>query len=138
MISVSRVGGRRSDDTRVHTSRAQSGMFDSRDAPHGLHECGPRLSLLCKHASPFSRDLVEPATPLGGLFDPGAPDPSTLLEAIEQRIERIDVERQLAAGPRVDQLTQFVAMAGPRVEHPEGEPLRGTLLSLAVDNAGGA
>ena len=56
-------------------------MVLSRDAPHGLHECGPRLSVPYKHASPFSRDLVEPATPLGGLFDPGALDPSTLLEA---------------------------------------------------------
>src|SRR3989442_14096004 len=135
-ISVSRVGERRSDDNRVHTSRAQSGMFDSRDAPHGLHECGPRLSLLCKHASPFSRDLVEPATPLGGLFDPGALDPSTLLEAIEQGIERIDVERQLASGSRLDQPAQVVTMPGPRVEQREDEQLRGSLLQLAVECAG--
>jgi hypothetical protein len=54
-------------------------MFVSRDASHGLYECGPRLSLLCKHTSPSSRYRVEPATPLGGLFDPAALDPSTLL-----------------------------------------------------------
>ena len=70
-------------------------MFVSSDAAHGLDECCPRLALLGQYAAPFPGHLVEPAAPLAGLLDPGALDPSALLEAIEQRIERIDVERQL-------------------------------------------
>jgi hypothetical protein len=98
-------------------------MFPSRDAPHGLHEGGPRLSLLDKHAPPFSRDLVEPAAPLAGLFDPDPLDPSTLLEAIEQRIQGIDVERELTAGSGMDQLAQFVAVPGSRVQQREDQQL---------------
>src|SRR6266542_858000 len=115
-ISFSRVGDSRSGDNRGRTCSAQSGMFVSRDAPHSLYECGPRLLLLCKHTSPFSRDVVEAAAPLVWLLDPGTLDPSTLFEAIEQGIEEIDVECELAAGPCVDQLTQFVTVPGPRVE----------------------
>ena len=43
------------------------------------------------------------------------------------------MERQLATGPRVDQLTQFVAVSGPRVEQREDEQLRGALLQLTVE-----
>src|SRR5687768_14786130 len=126
MISASRLGEIRKEDNRVRTSRAQSGMFVSGDTPHRLHECRPRLPLLRKHAPPFGRDLVEAAAPLVGLFDPRALYPSTLLEAIEQGIERIDMERELAAGPRVDQLTQLVAMPRPRIEQREDEQLSGS------------
>src|SRR3954466_10151798 len=101
-ISFSRVGESRSGDNRERTCSAQSGMFVFRDAPHSLYECGPRLLLLCKHTSAFSRDVVEAAAALVRPFDPGTLDPSTFFEAIEQGIERIDVERELAAGPRVD------------------------------------
>jgi hypothetical protein len=104
-------------------------MFVPCDALHSLYECGPRLSLLREHASAFSGDLVETATPLGGLFDPGALDPFTFLEAIQQGIERIDVKRKLAAGPRVDQLAQFVPVSRPRVEQRQNEQLRGALFN---------
>src|SRR5687767_10967297 len=108
-------------------------MFASGDTAHGLHERRPRFPLLGKYPAPFSRHLVEPAAPLAGLFDPGALEPSALLEAIEQRIERIDVERQLAVGPCVDQLTQLVAVPGPRVEQRQDEQLRGASLQLAIE-----
>src|ERR1700730_15710263 len=110
-------------------------MFVSRDPPHGVDKGGPRLWLLSKHAPPFSRDLVEPAAPLVGLLDPGAPDPSPLLEAIEQRIEGIDVERQVAARPCVDQLAQLVAVPGPGVEEREDEQLRRSAFQLAIERA---
>jgi hypothetical protein len=111
-------------------------MVACRNAPDGLDERGPRLSLLCEHAPAFGCDFVEAAAPLAGLLDPAALDPSTLLEAVEQRVKRIDVERQLAAGSRVDQLAQFVAVTGPRVEQRENQQLRRSFLQLAVERAG--
>src|SRR6185503_16680769 len=102
--SASRAGGRPSGASRARTSRFHSGIFLTRDPPHGFHELGPRLSRLREHAPALRRDLVEPAAPLAGLLDPGALDPPTFFEAIEQRIEGVDVELQLAAGPGVDQL----------------------------------
>ena len=76
---------------------AWQGQACSRDAPHGFDECGPRLPLLREHAPPFGGHLVEPAAPLVRLLHPGSLDPSALLEAVEQRIERIDMERELPA-----------------------------------------
>src|SRR5262249_38875607 len=117
-ISNSRVGDRRSDDSRSRTSRAQSSldMFASRHAANSFDERVPRLSLQRENAPSVGSHPVEASTPLPGLLDPRALDPAALLESIEERIEGIDVERKLAAGPRVNQLAELVAVAGPRVE----------------------
>src|SRR2546422_64782 len=138
-ISLSRVGESRSDNNRVRTSLVQrveeSGMFASGHSPHGLHERRPGLLLLCQHAFPISRQLVEAAAPLVWLFDPGTLDPSALLEAVEQGIEGIDVECELTAGPRVDQLPEIIAVARPSLEDGEDQQLRRSSLQLAVKRA---
>src|SRR5262245_28794665 len=121
-MSLSRVGDRRSDDKRLRNSRVHSalrassdgvdglGMFASRDAFHGFNECIPRLLLFREHAAALGRQLIEPAATFAGFLHPAALDPFTLLEAIEERIERIDVESQGATRPGLDQLAQVVAM----------------------------
>src|SRR5688572_10939266 len=160
-ISLSRVGESCRDDKRERTSFAQralsdassfgvegpalsdallagvegSGMFISRHSPNGLHERGKCFLLQGKHAAPLSGDVVEAAAPLVGLFDPGALDPSTLLEAIEQGIEGINVECQLATRPRVNQPAQVVAVPGARVEQREDEQFSRSALQLAVEGA---
>src|SRR5687768_12529525 len=108
-------------------------MFASRDAADGLDECLPRLQLLGEHAATLGGDLVEASAPFVGLFDPGAPDPATLLQAIEQWIQGIDVERQLSVGSRVDQLAELVAVPGARLEQREDQQLRGSSLQLTVE-----
>jgi len=107
-------------------------MFASYNAPHSLDKRCPRLPLLSKHASAFSRHLVEPAAPLVRLLDPRAPDPSALLEAIEQRIQGIDMERELTGGPRVDQLAQFVSVSWAWIEQREDEQFGRTPFQLTV------
>jgi hypothetical protein len=91
-------------------------MFVSCDALNSVYERRPGLALLSQHAPTLRRDFVEAAASLVGLFDPGPLDPSTLLEAIQQGVEGINVKRDLAAGARVDQFTQLIAVAGSRVE----------------------
>src|ERR1051325_5507585 len=135
-ISASRAGERLSGDNRGRTYCVQSGMFVSRDAPHSFHECCPSLPLLSKHTPSFSRDPIEPASPLLGFLDPRALNPSTLLEAVEQGIEGINVKCQMAAGTSVDQFAKLVAVAGPGVKHGEDEQLGGSPLQLAVERAG--
>src|SRR5215831_14880205 len=134
-ISASRAGERRSVDSRGRTCWVQSGMFVSRDALHSFHECRPRLALLGKHAPSFSRDPIEPPPPLLRFLDPRALDPSALLQAIEQRVEGINVECQMAAGARVDQFAQLVAVARPGVKQGEDEQLGGSPLQLAIERA---
>jgi hypothetical protein len=96
-------------------------MFVYQDALNSVYERRPGLPLLSEHAPTLRRDFVEAAASLVGLLDPIALDPSTLLEAIQQRIERINVKRYLAAGSRVDQLVQFIAVARSRVEQRKDE-----------------
>src|SRR5687767_4208363 len=115
-ISASRVGERRRPDKRGRTCCVQSGMFVSCDELNGVYERRPGLALLSQHEPPLRRDVVEAAASLFRLFDPGPLDPSTLLEPIQQWIERIEVKRDLAAGARVDQFTQLIAVAWSRVE----------------------
>src|SRR5215813_8148581 len=100
-------------------------MFVSCDALNSVYERRPGPALLSQHAPTLRRDFVEAAASLVGLFDPGALDPSTCLEAIHQGIEGIDVEGDLAAGVGVDECTQLIGVAGSRVEKWKDEHLRG-------------
>ena len=73
-------------------------MFASSYATDGLHERFPGFALLSENFSAFGRHAVVTPPPLALLFDPRALDPPALLEAIEQRIQGIDVKGQLSAG----------------------------------------
>src|SRR5262249_17004121 len=130
--SASRPGERRNVDRRGRTCSAQSGMFVSRCAPPSLDECFPCLLLLSQDASSFRSDLVQAAAPLLGLLDPSALDPSALLESIEQGIKRIDMECEPPAGTGVDQLTQLVAVTGPRIKQCKDKQLGRSSLQLPI------
>jgi hypothetical protein len=77
-------------------------MLVSRDTADGLHEGGPGSSLLREHAPPFRREPVDAAATLVVFLDPGPPDPPTLLKAVQQRVQRVDVEFQLTTRPCLD------------------------------------
>src|SRR5688572_20744656 len=115
-MSASRSGFKRSGASLARTSLCQSCMVGSRDPAHGLDERLPRLDLCAEHAATLGGDFVESAPPFAGLLDPGSLDPASFLEAIQQWIQRIDVERQEPARADVDQFAELVAMAGLRVE----------------------
>src|SRR6185503_20085610 len=72
-----------------------------------------------EHLLAVGGDAVIAAPPLPGLLHPASLDEAALLEAIEQRIQRSDVEGEHPAGPRVDQLAQVVAV--PRLMFDERE-----------------
>src|SRR5512139_3944995 len=114
-MSASRSGFKRNGASRARTSLCQSCMFGSGDPAHGLDERLPRLHLRREHAVTVRRELVEPAPPLAGLLDPGSLDPPAFLEPIQQRIQRIDVERQQPARTEVDQLAELVTVARLRL-----------------------
>src|SRR5262245_7469253 len=103
MISASRVGRSRSVARRCRRSPFQSGMIDSRDEAHRLDERFPGLALAGEDAPALGREAVEAAPPLAGLLDPAAAQPAALLEAVEQGVERRDVELQPPVRPRLDQ-----------------------------------
>src|SRR5262245_10563001 len=111
-------------------------MFGSCDLADRLDERGPRLALPREHAASLSRDFVVAPSPLARLFHPRALDPRALFESVEQRVQRVDVEGELAARARLDQLAQLVAMSRAGVEQREDQQLRRAFLQLAVQGAG--
>src|SRR5262245_7278425 len=110
-------------------------MLGLGDAPHRFDEGRPGALLHAQRLPAGRRDPVVAAAALRGLFDPSAPDEAPRLEAIEQRIERGDVEGERAAGPRLDQLADLVAMAGPVLDEGQDEQLRRPLLELPVERS---
>jgi hypothetical protein len=91
-------------------------MFFSRDQPDRLDERIPGFTLARQHAAPVGGKAIEASAALAGLFDPGPFDPAALLEAIEERIQGIDVEDELASRTRFDQLAQLVPVPRPRIQ----------------------
>src|SRR5262245_12917018 len=112
MISFSRDDDRRSDARRGRMCGFQSGMFPSRDEAYGLDEVVPGSALSGQYALTGRCQAIEAAPSLARLLDPRPLDPAALLEAIEQRIERVEVEHQPPARLRLDQLGQFIAVSG--------------------------
>src|SRR5262245_5305343 len=110
-------------------------MFISRHPPDRLDEGVPGLPLLDKDALALRRQPVEAAATLIGLLDPRPLDPAALLEAVEQRVERIDVKLQLSARARLDQLAQVVAMPRAGIEQREDEQFSRAAFQLAIERA---
>src|SRR5687768_1997127 len=133
MISFSRDDDRRSDAKRERMCGVQSGMFASRHLSNRFNELIPSLPLSQQHTLTGGRQPIETAPALAGLLDPCALNPPALLEAVEQWIERIEVEHQPAAGLHLDQLAEFVAMPGSGLQHRQQEQFGGSLLQLAVE-----
>ena len=63
-----------------------------RYAGNGFDELAPVPSLCRQHPAAFGREAIVSATALAGLLDPASFDPPTLLQSIEERVERRDVE----------------------------------------------
>jgi hypothetical protein len=96
-------------------------MFDSRNAADGGHEVFPALLLRMEYLAPLGGQAVIPAAPLVGFFHPLSLDPTLGFEAMEQRIERGDMEGEGAAGADLDQLRDVIAMTGPGFEKRENQ-----------------
>ena len=93
----------------------------------------PGLALSRQHALTCRRQPIEAAPALARLLDPRPLDPAALFEAIEQRIERIEVEHQPAVRPRFDQLAKLVAVPGSGLQHGQHEQFGGPFLQFSVE-----
>ena len=92
--------------TAAAGARQGSDMIHRRDEPHRLDEILPGAALALQHAPAFRRQAVEAAAALARLFDPPALQPAAFLEAIEEPVERRDVEFELAVRAALDLLVQ--------------------------------
>src|SRR6185295_18819338 len=99
--------------SRCRISGFHSGTFGPRYAIDCRDEFCPAASLRSQNLAAVASQFVETAAALPRLFNPAALNPSTLLKAVQQRIERRYVELQHAVGTRLDQLADFVTVPRP-------------------------
>src|SRR3954462_2183739 len=107
-------------------------MVDSGDEAHRRHERLPGVALAGEDAPPFRCKAIEAPAALAGLFHPTPLHPATLFEAVQQRIQRRDVELQLSTGTRFDQLADLVAVACARFDDRQDDELRRSFLQFTV------
>src|SRR6266545_4508428 len=110
----------------------QSGMFDSCDSCDEGDEIFPTLLLRTERLAPCGRERVIPAAALLGLLHPAAGDPAFGLEPMEQGIERRHVKAQRAAGARLDQLGDVVAVARLIFEQGEDQKFGAALFPILI------
>src|SRR5689334_8981328 len=132
MTSASSCGWSCAGATRARMSACQSnrslGITHPRDPVDGRHELLPALALRLERGAARGREAVEALAPLARFFHPAADDPAALFHAIEQGIERRDIEREHAVGARLDELLQLVAVSRLSLQERQDEELRAPFL----------
>jgi hypothetical protein len=91
-------------------------LASSGDPAHRLDECFPGLHLRFEHASTVGRDFVEAPPPLAGFLDPGALDPTALLEPIQQRYREITSDPAYLDGILREGAERVIPIANSTVE----------------------
>ena len=61
--------------------------------------------------------------------------PPALFEAIQERVERIDVELQLTCRPRLDQLAKVIAVPRACIEQRQNQQLCRASLEFAIERS---
>jgi len=94
-------------------------MFNPRDSADSADKFPPALALLRKSFLTLRRQTVVTPPSLIGLFDPATMNQAALFEAVEQGIQRSDVEAQAAPGTGFDELPDVVTVARLVLEQRE-------------------
>src|ERR1700677_5058009 len=110
MISSRRLGSRGSGESRTRTSSFQSCILNLHDAIDGAGKRAPADALTGECLAAACRQPIEtPAASAGGL--PISLHPTAPFEAVQERVERRDVETDHARGALGDELADFIAVA---------------------------
>src|SRR4029079_11510076 len=113
---------RRERCRRMYATKSR--ILEPCGALDGDHEDAPRFALLCQLLAPGGGELVEASSPLSSTFDPPARDAALRFKAIEDRIQRGDVEHHRAVRTLLDACGNVVAMPRLLLELGEDEQFR--------------
>src|SRR6185437_8990820 len=108
-------------------------MFQSCNALHGSHKFNPGVALLLQDEAACRRELVIAAAALAGFFHPAALDPAALLQPVQQRIKRRDVEGERAVRLLLNELADFIAVARTGFQQGKDEQLSAAFLEFAME-----
>src|SRR5688572_12471189 len=119
----SRSGGSPGSCRRSRTKAFQSRTARPQDVVDRRDVGAPVFTMLLERAPAVGSEPVEAALALAGFLDPAPLDQAAILEAQQRRIERRQGEGEAAAGTRLDQLADLVAVAGLPVQQGQDEHL---------------
>src|SRR5688572_15002718 len=131
-IPASSTGARRRAASLCRSSSRHSGMLHPRDAVDCLRERGPGFPLGGEDFLAVGGKPVVAAAALARLFDPAALDPASLLQPVEQRVERGDMKAEHALGAGLDQLAQLVAVPRLVLDQRQDQQLGAALLPFPL------
>src|SRR5262249_47027426 len=133
MTSASRSGESPRPESFAEISDRQSRMLTSRDAAHRSDEALPGGSLIGEHSAALRRQPIEPSPAFAGAFDPPTLNPAAPFQAIQQRVQRGDLEANSALGSLFDELAELIAVPGPVLDQREDEQLGASLLQFTIE-----
>src|SRR6185295_3679276 len=107
-------------------------MADTGGAFNARHVRAPARTLRVQRLAATRRELVVAAAALPRLLHPATGNQPAVLETVEHRIQRSDVERHGALGTRLDAPSDLVTVARTLLELRENEQLRRALLQGRV------
>src|SRR5688572_6548785 len=99
------------------------GVADARHAVQRRDELVPEAALPLQHLAALGGQLVEAAAALARFLEPPALDETALLEAVEHRVERGNLEADGALRARFDQLADLVPVPLPVLQQRQDQHL---------------
>src|SRR5262245_18279553 len=133
-ISFSRCTDSRSGARRRRSSGFQSGTFCSHNPVDGGDEGLPAAALLGQDAAARRREAITAAAALVRPFDPAALNPAALLEAVEQRIQRRNIEAHRSPGSALDELRDVVAVSRAGLHERQDQQLGAAFFHFPIEN----
>jgi hypothetical protein len=109
-------------------------MCDSCHPRDRSNKVAPIAALSRKHFPAGSGESVITPAPLAGFFDPATADPSAAFQAIQEGIERTDIEMEDTARPQLDQLADLIAMARSIFEERQDKELSAPFFQFAIQD----
>src|ERR1051326_1572995 len=106
-------------------------MAEPRKTVEGRDELPPRAAMQGESGLSCGRQTIEAAAPLAGLLHPFTFHQPLTLEAIEHRVERCNVELELAFRLRFDQLGELVTVSRTGFKKRLEDHFRAALLAVA-------
>src|SRR5215471_1389011 len=108
-------------------------MFLPCDSGDRKHKIGPAIALVLQHFLSFGSEPIVAPSALSVLFDPSPSDEASLFEAVEQWVERGNIEFEETFRALFDQLANLITVAWALLNKREDKQFCTTLLQFSFE-----
>jgi hypothetical protein len=108
-------------------------MFLSRNSADCKHKIGPAAALVFQHFLSYGSEPIVSASALSLPLDPSPSDEASLFEAVEQWVERGNIEFEEPLRALFDQLANLITVAWALLNKREDKQFCTTLLQFSLE-----